>query len=69
MAIQAITRDPGILDGAAIFDGTRVPVRTLTDYLESGETIDTFLDDFPTVRRESVVAFLQAAREQLAASA
>jgi uncharacterized protein (DUF433 family) len=69
MAQQLITRDPDILDGAAVFAGTRVPVKTLTDYLEAGDSIDVFLDDFPTVSRAQVVAFLEEAREQLVAAA
>lgn len=64
-----ITRDPDVLGGAPVFAGTRVLVKTLTDYLEAGDTIDTFLDDFPSVRREQVVEFLNEARERLIASA
>ncbi|MGD9968412.1 MAG: DUF433 domain-containing protein [Hyphomonadaceae bacterium] len=69
MAEQLITRDPDILDGTAVFAGTRVPVKALTDYLEAGDSIDVFLDDFPTVSRAQVVAFLENAREQLIAAA
>ncbi|MGD9816436.1 MAG: DUF433 domain-containing protein [Hyphomonadaceae bacterium] len=69
MAEQLITCDPEILDGAAVFAGTRVPVKTLTDYLEAGDSIDVFLDDFPTVSRAQVIAFLEEARKQLIAAA
>ena len=47
------------MGGTAVFAGTRVPVQTLVEYLEGGETIDDFLDGFPTVTREQVVAFLE----------
>ena len=46
---QAITRDPEIMHGVPVFRGTRVPVKNLFDYLEGGESIDEFLDGFPTV--------------------
>ncbi len=69
MADQLITRDPNVLDGTAVFAGTRVPVKTLTDYLEAGDSIDVFLDDFRTVNRAQVIAFLEEAREQLIAAA
>jgi uncharacterized protein (DUF433 family) len=55
MSEQVITRDPGILGGEPVFAGTRVPVKTLTDYLEAGDSIDVFLDDFPTVSRTQVL--------------
>ena len=47
------------MGGTPVFAGTRVPVQTLLDYLEGGETIDDFLEGFPTVRREQVIAFLE----------
>lgn len=50
---------PEILSGAPVFIGTRVPVRTLLDYLEAGDTIDEFLQDFPGVQREQAVQFLE----------
>lgn len=49
------------MGGTPVFTGARVPVQTLLDYLESGESIDDFLEGFPTVRREQVVAFLARA--------
>ena len=57
------------MGGTAVFAGTRVPVQTLLDYLEGGETIDDFLDGFPTVKREQVIAFLEAATERELAAA
>jgi uncharacterized protein (DUF433 family) len=56
-----IVKDPEILSGMPVFRGTRVPVGNLIDYLATGETIDAFLDDFPTVTREQVIQFLQEA--------
>jgi uncharacterized protein (DUF433 family) len=53
------------MGGTAVFRGTRVPVVTLLDYLESGETIDDFLEGFPSVTREQVVAFLEEAKDRL----
>lgn len=69
MTERLITRDPDILDGAAVFAGTRVLVKTLTDCLEAGDTIDDFLADFPSVKRTQVIAFLEEARRQLSAAA
>jgi uncharacterized protein (DUF433 family) len=57
--------DPETLGGTPVFVGTRVPVRTLVDYLEGGYSIDGFLESFPTVRREQVVAFLELAARSL----
>lgn len=57
--------DPGILSGAPVFVGTRVPVRALLDYIEEGSSIDEFLLDFPGVSREQAVAFLEQAAESL----
>lgn len=59
MNTPLITASPDILDGTPVFAGTRVPVKNLTDYLESGDTIDEFLEDFPTVSRAQVVQFLE----------
>jgi len=57
--------DPEVLGGTAVFAGTRVPVQTLIDYLEAGDRLDEFLDDFPSVSREQAVAALALAREAL----
>jgi uncharacterized protein (DUF433 family) len=59
-----VTVDPEIQSGAPVFTGTRVPVKNLFDYLEEGDSLDTFLDQFPTVTREMAVAVLEDARAQ-----
>jgi uncharacterized protein (DUF433 family) len=58
---------PGILRGTPVFVGTRVPVQALLDYLEEGDTLDAFLDGFPSVTREQAVGFLEQAAEALLA--
>ena len=63
-----ITRDPDVLGGTPVFAATRVPVRTLLDYLEAGQTIDEFLDDFPSVSRDQAVRALEQAKEVLLAA-
>ena len=62
-------RHPEILSGAAVFVGTRVPVRSLFDYLEVGDTVDEFLRQFPSVKREHVMAVLESACEKIVADA
>jgi uncharacterized protein (DUF433 family) len=62
---KIIARDPDVMSGAAVFAGTRVPVQTLLDYLEAGETIDDFLAGFPGVSRHQVIAFLEQAKDRL----
>ena len=62
-------RDPDILSGSLVFVGTRIPVRALFDYLEGGESIDDFLRQFPSVKRELAIAVLDAAYETVAADA
>ncbi|HEX3553644.1 MAG TPA: DUF433 domain-containing protein [Thermoanaerobaculia bacterium] len=64
-----IHSNPRILGGTPVFLGTRVPVQTLLDYLEGGESLDTFLDHFPTVSREQAVAVLELAKTMLIAHA
>ena len=54
--------DPEIMGGTPVFTGTRVPVQTLLDYLEGGDTLDEFLDGFPGVSREQAIAFLEDER-------
>ncbi|MBV9218943.1 MAG: DUF433 domain-containing protein [Methylobacteriaceae bacterium] len=63
-----VTRDARVMGGTPVFPGTRVPVQTLLDYLEAGESIDAFLEGFPTVRREQVIAFLEEAKDRLLAA-
>ena len=64
-----VTCSPDVLGGTPVFAGTRVPVQTLIDYLEGNETIDDFLDGFPTVTREQVLAFLEEAKDRVIAAA
>jgi len=59
----SISRD--VLGGTPVFAGTRVPVQTLLDYLEAGESIDEFLEGFPSVKREQIVSFLELAKDRL----
>jgi uncharacterized protein (DUF433 family) len=62
MKSHIVSRDPEVMGGAAVFNGTRVPLQTLLDYLEAGESIDAFLEGFPSVAREQVIAFLEEAK-------
>jgi uncharacterized protein (DUF433 family) len=66
---SVIHRDPDILGGTPVFIGTRVPIRTLLDYLEAGDPLDEFLEDFPSVTREQAVAALRLAKKLLVAHA
>jgi len=59
MSKPVVTTKPEVMGGTPVFPGTRVPVQTLLDYLEAGDSIDDFLAGFPTVTRERVVAFLE----------
>jgi uncharacterized protein (DUF433 family) len=65
MKQSVISCSPDVMGGAAVFAGTRVPVQTLLDYLEAGESIDDFLEGFPSVTREQVIAFLEEAKDRL----
>ena len=58
---QVVSRNPEVLSGELVFSGTRVPVQTLIDYLKAGETLDRFLEGFPTVTREQAEAYLDKA--------
>jgi uncharacterized protein (DUF433 family) len=66
---QVLHSDPGILGGTPVFVGSRVPVQSLFDYLEGGETLDEFLRQFPSVKREQAIAALDLARDSLLAGA
>ncbi len=68
MKSKIISSSPDVMGGTPVFTGTRVPIQTLLDYLEGGESIDDFLEGFPTVTREQVIAFLEEAKEQIVAS-
>ena len=64
-----VSRDPDIMSGALCFTGTRVPVKNLFDYLEASSSLENFLEDFPSVSRESAIAVLEAAHRSLSADA
>jgi len=64
MKLKVITSDPEILGGTPVFEGTRVPLQTLIDYLQAGDSIDTFLEDFPTIKRDQVIEVLNAMKDQ-----
>jgi uncharacterized protein (DUF433 family) len=64
-----VHRDPEIMGGLAVFAGTRVPVYNLFDYLEAGDSLEEFLDAFPSVSREQAVAALELAKEAVVAVA
>jgi uncharacterized protein (DUF433 family) len=68
MKSSVICRDPEVMGGTPVFSGTRVPVQTLLDYLEAGDSIDEFLAGFPAVARAQVIAFLEEAKDRLVES-
>jgi uncharacterized protein (DUF433 family) len=57
--LDVVERSPDVMAGLPVFRGTRVPARALLDYLAAGDSLDTFLDDFPSVRREQAIALLE----------
>ena len=65
---SVVATSPEIMGGAPVFAGTRVPIQTLIDYLEGGDSIDIFLEGFPTVRRDQVIRFLEEARDRVVAA-
>ena len=69
MRSKAISSDLRILGGTPVFKGTRVPMQTFIDYLESGESIEDFLKGFPTVSRAQIITFLEEAKEKFLAKA
>ena len=66
---EAVIRDPETMHGTPVFRGTRVPAQTLFDYLEGGETLEDFLEGFPTVSRELAIQALEEAKGLLLAQA
>ena len=66
---QLIRIDPDVMSGTPVFASTRVPVQTLLDYLEAGDSIEDFLAGFPGVRRIQVISFLEEAKERVLAAA
>jgi len=69
MKRPTISCSPDVMGGTPVFTGTRVPIQNALDYLEPGETLDDFLEGFPTVTREQVIAFLEEAKDLLVAKA
>jgi uncharacterized protein (DUF433 family) len=65
MKEPVVSRNADVLGGTPVFPGTRVPVETLLDYLEAGDSIDEFLEGFPTVTRKQVIAFLEEAKDRV----
>lgn len=66
---SVVHSDPEIMSGTPVFVGTRVPFQTLLDYLEAGDSLEEFLDDFPTVTREQAIAALEEGKEAVLANA
>jgi uncharacterized protein (DUF433 family) len=62
---EIISSDPEVQGGAVVFAGTRVPLKNFIDYLEAGDSIEQFLDDFPSVARDQAVAALELAKDAL----
>ncbi len=65
MRKKIVQTTPDVMGGTPVFPGTRVPIQTLIDYLEAGDSIDEFLDGFPTVKRKQVIAFLEEAQKRM----
>ena len=66
---SVVTAQPGVMSGAPVFKGTRVLVQTLIEHLEAGDSIDDFLEGFPSVSREQVIAFLEETKARVLAYA
>ena len=66
--MKIINVDAEIMGGAPVFAGTRVPIQSLFDYIETGETVEEFLLDFPTVERQQVFGLLELSKRMLSAS-
>jgi uncharacterized protein (DUF433 family) len=65
MKTHVVSSSPEVMGGTPVFKGTRVPVQTFVDYLEAGESIDDFLEGFPTVTREQVIELLEEMKEKV----
>ena len=65
MLYGPVSIDPEVMSGTPVFAGTRVPIQTLFDYIEGGDDISEFLDDFPSVSKEAAIALLQMAKKTL----
>lgn len=68
MTARSITSSPDILGGTPVFAGTRVPVQTFIEYIKAGESIEQFLEGFPSVKREQLLAFLDETKDLVLAS-
>ena len=68
MPKPVVSSSPDVMGGTPVFVGTRVPIQTLLDYLEAGDSIDEFLAGFPSVSREQVIDFLEQAKDRLVAA-
>jgi uncharacterized protein (DUF433 family) len=68
-AVYPVTKNRSVMNGTPVFRGTRVPVQILVDYLEGGDRLDDFLDDFPSVTRANAIAVLEVARLAIVADA
>jgi uncharacterized protein (DUF433 family) len=68
MKRSVVSLDPEVMGGTPVFSGTRVPIQTFIEYLEAGDSIDQFLEGFPSVTREQVIAFLEEAKDKLVES-
>jgi uncharacterized protein (DUF433 family) len=68
MATRTITASPDILGGTPVFAGTRVPVQTFIEYIKAGESIEAFLEGFPSIKKEQLLAFLDETRDLVLAS-
>ena len=69
MKSSVVTSSPDVMGGTPVFTGTRVPVETFLEYIEGGESIDDFLEGFPSVTREQVIAFLEETKARVLAEA
>lgn len=65
---EVVSVDPQVMSGAPVFRGTRVPIQTLLDHLEAGDSLEVFLDHFPTVSKEQAVRFLELAGDAVVAA-
>lgn len=68
-ALKVIQKSPDVMGGTPVFENTRVPIQTLFDYLEAGDTIDEFLTDFPSVIKDQVIAVMEHIRKQISSVA
>lgn len=67
MKSAVVSVDPEVMHGTPVFRGTRVPVEFLFDFIETGSTVDDFVDEYPTVKKEDVIEFLESMKKELVA--